>query len=55
MQLVLGCAVADKCVVIAAELANHVAEGEDSAEEELCVVGGCHGGCGFGACRRWQP
>lgn len=39
VQLVLPRAVADKGVVVAAELADHVAEGEDGAEDELCVVG----------------
>lgn len=40
MQLVLGGAVADEGVVVAAELAGHVAQGEDGAEDELGVVGG---------------
>ena len=38
MQLVVGGAVAHECVVVTAELANHVAEGEDGAENEFGVV-----------------
>lgn len=50
VQLVLARAVADEGVVVAAELADHVAEGEDGAEDELCVVGagGQDGGRGAG-------
>ena len=40
VQLVLSRAVRDEGVVVAAELADHVAEGEDGAEDELGIVGG---------------
>lgn len=40
VQLVLGGAVADEGVVVAAELARHVAQGEDGAKDELGVVAG---------------
>lgn len=40
VQLVVGGAVADEGVVVAAELADHVAQGKDGAEDELGVVGG---------------
>jgi hypothetical protein len=40
VELVVCCSVADEGVVVATELADHVAEGEDGAEDELCVVGG---------------
>lgn len=38
VQLVLGGAVGDEGVVVAAELAHHVAQAEDGAEDELGVV-----------------
>lgn len=38
MQLVLSGAVTDEGVVVAAELAHHVAQTEDGSEEELGVV-----------------
>lgn len=40
VQLVLGGAVADEGVVVAAELADHVAQGEYGAEDELSIVAG---------------
>lgn len=43
VQLVLSRAVADKGVVVAAELARHVAQRKDGAKDELCVVGRCRG------------
>jgi hypothetical protein len=47
VQLVLARPVADEGVVVAAELAGHVAEGEDGSEDELGVVGaGGYGGRG---------
>lgn len=53
MQLVLPRAVADEGVVVAAELADHVAEGEDGSEDELGVVrGGGQDGRGSGALGR---
>ncbi len=39
MQLVLGGAEGDEGVVVAAELAHHVAQAEDGAEDQLGVVG----------------
>ena len=39
VQLVLRGAVADEGVVVAAELARHVAQREDGAEDQLGVVG----------------
>lgn len=42
VQLVLPRAVADEGVVVAAELARHVAQREDGAEDELGVVGRGH-------------
>lgn len=38
VQLVLARPVADEGVVVAAELAGHVAEGEDGAKDELGIV-----------------
>lgn len=38
VQLVLGGAVGDEGVVVAAELAHHVAQAEDGAEDQLGVV-----------------
>lgn len=56
MQLVLARAVADKGIVVAAELAGHVAEGEDGSEDELGVIRaggyGGRGGDSGGLCRR---
>lgn len=53
MQLVLPRAVADEGVVVAAELADHVAEGEDGSEDELGVVRrGGQDGRGSGAVGR---
>lgn len=50
VQLVLPRAVADEGVVVTAELADHVAEGEDGSEDELGVVrGGGQDGRGSGA------
>ncbi len=46
VQLVLPRAVADEGVVVAAELARHVAQRKHGAKDELCVVGRCRG-------RRW--
>lgn len=40
MQLVLAGAEAYEGVVITTELPDHVAEGEDGAEDELGVIGG---------------
>jgi hypothetical protein len=40
VQLVLGGAVGDEGVVVTAELAGHVPQTEDGAEDELGVVGG---------------
>lgn len=53
VQLVLARPVADEGVVVAAELAGHVAEGEDGSEDELGVIraGGYDGRGGF-FCRR---
>ena len=63
VQLVLRGAVADEGVVVAAELADHVAQGKDGAEEELGVVGRRRRGCGVGCggigvgwvCGRGEP
>lgn len=43
VQLVLAGAVRDEGVVVAAELADHVAEGEDGTEDQLRIVGGAAG------------
>lgn len=56
MKLVLARSVADEGIVVAAELASHVAEGKDGSEDELGVIrasryGGRGGGPG-GLCRR---
>lgn len=50
VQLVVAGAVREEGVVLAAELGDHVAQGEDEAEDELLVVGGAGagGGCGGG-------
>ena len=40
VHLVVAGAIADKGVVLPAELAHHVAQGEDGAEDELGVVRG---------------
>ena len=51
VQLVLSRAVADECVVFTAELAHHVAEREDGAEDQLGIVAGLVARAGAG-CRR---
>lgn len=50
VQLVVGRAVAYEGIVVTAELAHHVAQGEDGAEDELCVVRGI-GASGIGVVR----
>ncbi len=62
VQLVLGGAVRDEGVVVAAQLAHHVAQGEDGSEDELGIVGGggaggccCCRGVGRGGGARGQP
>ena len=48
MQLVVACAITDEGVVVTAEFTHHVAQGEDSAKDELRIVagGGRLQGCG---------
>ena len=46
VQLVAGGAVADEGVVVTAELADHVSQGEDGAEDELGVIRGGGGEAG---------
>ncbi len=41
VELVVCGTVGDEGIVVAAQLANHVAEGEDCAEDELGVIGTC--------------
>lgn len=55
MQLVLPGAIADKGVVLAAEFARHVAEGEDGAEDEFGVVGAGDVGVGGGGVGGREP
>lgn len=38
MQLILSRPIADKAIIWTAELANHVPQREDRAEDELCIV-----------------
>lgn len=53
VKLVLAGAIANEGVVIAAELASHVAQGEHGSEDEFGVVGGCTGaGAGLAP---WEP
>lgn len=54
VQLVVGRLEADEGVVVAAQLAYHVAQGEDGAEDELGVVGGRRLGA-RGAVGRREP
>lgn len=54
VKLVVCGAEADEGVVIAAELAHHVAEGEDGTEDELGIVGG-RGEVGRGAVVGGEP
>lgn len=55
MQLVLPGSVADEGVVLAAELARHVAQGEDGSEDEFGVVGAGDVGAGRGWASRGEP
>lgn len=39
MKFVMCCAVADESIVVTAELADHISEGEDGAEDEFRIIG----------------
>jgi hypothetical protein len=40
VKLIVPGPIAYEGVIVTAELADHVAQGEDGSEDELCIVGG---------------